>query len=53
MVIQILPRHRSGVPSRMRAEHLREWLREHRAAEAVTEVEIEAVGKTSGLEGWE
>ena len=43
--------HCSGGPSRMRAEHLREWRWEHRVAEAATEVETEAVCETSGIEG--
>ena len=41
--------HRSGGPYRMRAKHLREWMWEHRAAEAVAEVEEE--GETSETEG--
>ena len=35
----------------MCAKHLREWLREHRAAEAASEVE--KVGEMSEPEGWE
>ena len=42
-----------GGPSRMCAKHLRVWLQEHRAAEAVEEVETEAVAETSGPEGRE
>ena len=45
--------HQLGGPSRMRAEHLREWLREHIAAEAATEAETGTVGKTLGPEGKE
>ena len=32
--VRRLQGHRSGGPSRMRAEHLQEWLREHRAEES-------------------
>ena len=48
--------HQSGGPYYMRAEHLREWLREHRSEEAAkvkakaTEAEAEAEGETSGSE---
>ena len=34
----------------MRAEHLREWLREHRATEAAAEADMEAEGETLGTE---
>ena len=46
--------HRSGGPSQVRSENLREWLREHRAeksAEAkAKEEKAEAEGETSGSE---
>ena len=40
-VVRRLRGHRLGGPSRMRAEHLREWLREHRASEVAAEAEAE------------
>ena len=36
-VVQRLWRHKSGGPSQMRAEHLQEWLQEHRLAEEVVD----------------
>ena len=37
----------------MCAEHLQEWLREHRATETTAEAETEAEGETSKTEGRE
>ena len=37
----------------MYADHLREWLREHRVAEAATEAGTETEGETSGSEEME
>ena len=51
--VRILRGNRSGGPSHMRAKHLREWLWEHRSAEAMTKLEMEAVGETSGPYGRE
>ena len=38
-------------PSRMRVNHLREWIQEHRAAESAYEAEAEAEGETPEIEG--
>ena len=40
-VVRRLRGHRLVGPSRMRTEHLREWLREHRASEVAAEAEME------------
>ena len=56
MAVRRLRGHRSVGHSRMRAEHLRKWLREHRSEEAAkvkakaTEAEAEAEGEKSGSE---
>ena len=50
-MIRRLQGPRSGVPSRMHTEHLREWLRDHRKVEAVAEAET--IGEKSGPEGWD
>ena len=49
-VVRTLRGHRSGGPSWMRANHLQEWLQEHRVAEAVAE---ERGTKEGGEEGAE
>ena len=51
--VQRLRGHQSRGPSRISAEHLPEWLWEHRSAEATAEVETEEVGEKLGTEGQE
>ena len=50
--VRILWGHRSGGTSQMRVENLREWLREHREAEAVA-VESEVIERTMERDGGE
>ena len=51
--VRRLQGHRLGGPSHMCAEHLQEWLRDHRAADTAAEPNPEAEGETLGPEGRE
>ena len=54
-MVQRLKGHRLVSPSWMRDKNLREWLRDHRSAEAAAEAETEteSEGEKSGPEGRE